>query len=147
MATEPSRFAVDFDVPVEVAFAYLIDPNNRPEWQSSLKRIEDLSGPTPQVGQTWTDVTGPGLRPAMETTVLEPPTTWTERGTWRGITAELTLRFAPTPTGCTVTAEADVSGRALLRPLGPIITVAAGFAVPGDLKRAARLLSERPSGQ
>lgn len=76
----------------------------------------------------------------METTVLDPPATWTERGTWRGISAELTLRFAPRDGGCTVTAEARVTGRGLLRPVGPLVTKAAGLAVPGDLARAARIL-------
>lgn len=83
----------------------------------------------------------------METTALEPNTSWTERGTWRGITAELTLRFSPREGGCTVSAEAAVHGRGLLRPLGPVITTLAGYAVPGDLKRASLLLSERASGQ
>jgi hypothetical protein len=133
--------SVDFDVPVEVAFDYLVDPRNRPQWQSSLRRIADLSDPVPQVGQTWTDVTAPGIRAAMETTVLDPNTSWTERGTWRGITAELTLQFAPREDGCTVTAEAQVHGRGLLRPFGPVITALARLAVPADLRRAAGLLS------
>ena len=133
--------AVEFDVPAEVAFAYLVDPRNRPLWQSSLRRIEDLSDPVPHVGQTWVDVTAPGMRPLMETTVLEPSTRWTEVGSWRGITAELTLRFVPRDGGCTVTAEASVHGRGLLRPVGPVITALAGLAVPGDLRRAAVLLS------
>jgi len=87
------------------------------------------------------------MRPAMETAALEPNTSWTERGTWRGIAAELTLRFAPRDGGSTVTAEAEVRGRGLLRPLGPVITTLAGYAVPGDLRRASLLLSERARGQ
>ena len=133
--------AIDFGVPAEVAYAYLVDPRNRPAWQSSLRRVEDVTPAEPVVGQTWIDVTSPGLRPAMETVALEPDTLWTERGTWRGITAELTLRFAPTEGGCTVTAEMSVRGRGLLAPLGPVITALAGLAVPADLKRAAGLLS------
>ena len=31
-----------FDVPAEVAFDYLVDPRHRPEWQSSLRRVEDV---------------------------------------------------------------------------------------------------------
>lgn len=139
--------SVHFGVPAEVAFGYLVDPRNRPAWQSSLRRVEDLSDEVPVVGQTWTDVTKPGLRAAMVTTVLEPHRTWTERGTWRGITAELTLRFVEEPLGCTVTAEVEVRGAGLLRPLGPVITAAGASAVPTDLKRAARVLSERTSGK
>jgi len=133
--------AVEFNVPAEVAFDFLVDPANRARWQSSLRRVEQVSPERPQVGQTWIDVTAPGLRPAMETTVLDRATTWTERGTWRGISAELTLRFAPRPGGCTVTAEMQVRGNGLLRPVGPVITALGKRAVPVDLRRAAALLS------
>ena len=132
---------VEFAVPDAVAFDFLVDPRNRPAWQSSLRRVEDVTPAEPVVGQTWIDVTSPGLRPAMETTELVPHTLWTERGTWRGITAELTLHFAPSEGGCTVTAETSVRGRGVLAPLGPVITAMAGLAVPADLKRAAGLLS------
>lgn len=138
---EVDRRSVDFPVPADVAFDYLVDPANRSQWQSSLRRVEAVEPTEPGVGQTWIDVTSPGMRPAMETTVYERATTWTERGTWRGISAELTLRFVPRAGGCTVTAEARVHGRGLLRPVGPVITAAARFAVPGDLTRAAKILS------
>jgi uncharacterized protein YndB with AHSA1/START domain len=133
---------VHFGVPAEVAFDYLVDPRHRPEWQSSLRRVEHVDG-DPRVGQAWVDVTGPGLRPAMETTALDRPTRWTERGTWRGVTATLTLRFAPEGAGCLVTAEASVTGRGPIRLLGPVIERSAALAVPGDLRRAAEILSRR----
>ena len=136
---------VAFDVPAEVAFDYLVDPRNRPQWQSSLRRVE-VTETEPRVGQTWVDVTSAGVRPAMETTVLDRPTTWTERGTWRGIQATLTLRFADRGGTCTVTAEAVVTGSGIAGLLGPALTRAAALAVPGDLERAARILSERPAG-
>ena len=86
---------VPFPVSREVAFDYLADPRHRPEWQSSLARVEDVDG-EPRVGQTWVDVTRPGLRPRMETTELDRPRRWAERGTWRGIAATLVLDFAQT---------------------------------------------------
>jgi hypothetical protein len=119
--------AVSFPVPCEVAFDYLVDPRRRAEWQSSLARVEGVDG-EPRVGQTWTDVTRPGLRPRMETTELDRPRRWTERGTWRGITATLTLDFAETATGCDVTATF-----AIARPL----RTPALWAVRSDLRRAA----------
>lgn len=134
---------VDFDVPVEVAFDFLVDPGNRADWQSSLRRVEDVTPAEPAVGQTWTDVTAPGFRPTMETTVLEPHRTWTERGTWRAVTAELTLTFEPHGTGCQVRAEATVRGPVV----GRVLTALAPYAINSDLKRAARILSERGSGQ
>jgi hypothetical protein len=133
---------VAFGVPADVAFDYLVDPRNRPQWQSSLRRVV-LVDDTVAVGQRWVDVTSAGVRPAMETTRLDRPVVWTERGVWRGIEATLTLRFADVPDGCRVTAEFVVRGRGPARPLGPLLTRLATLAVPGDLRRAARILSER----
>lgn len=136
--------SVRFEVPAEVAFAFLVDPANRPLWQSSLRRVEDVTPAAPAVGQTWTDVTSPGLRPAMVTTELEPPTRWTERGTWRRVSAELTLTFEPAADGgCLVRADATVSGPWV----GRVLTALAPYAIRGDLKRAARILLGRASGQ
>jgi uncharacterized protein YndB with AHSA1/START domain len=136
---------VAFDVPVEVAFDYLVEPGNRPRWQSSLRRVEHVQGEV-RSGQTWVDVTGPGVRAAMETTALDRPFSWAERGVWRGIEATLTLRFRPTGEGCETTAQVRVIGRGLARPLGPVLTRAAALAVPRDLRRAARILSEHSAG-
>lgn len=133
---------VAFDVPVEVAFDYLVDPRNRPEWQQSLRRVEGVDT-APSVGQTWVDVTRIGVRPSMETTELDRPTRWTERGSWRGVEAVLTLRFSPSDSGCLVTADACVTGRGIARFLGPVLGRVAAVAVPGDLARAARILSAR----
>ena len=105
---------VRFGVPVEVAFDYLVDPHHRPAWQSSLRRVEDVDG-EPRPGQTWTDVTKPGLRPAMRTDVLEWPRLWSESGTWRFVRADLTLRFeAIGEDAC------DVHYRFRVHALGPL---------------------------
>lgn len=122
---------VAFPVSREVAFDYLVDPRNRARWQSSLRRVEDVEG-EPRVGQTWTDVTRPGLRPRMETTELVRPRHWTERGTWRGITATLTLELADTATGCDVTATFVIT---------PLLRLPALWAVRSDLRHAASTFS------
>lgn len=132
--------SVRFGVPADVAFAYLVDPHHRPEWQSSLRRVEDVRPALPAVGQTWVDVTVPGPRPRMETTVLDRPRTWTEVGRWRGIDAELTLDFAPDGAGCRVTPTFRVTGRGPARPLAWVVDKFAVLAVLPDLCRAARTL-------
>lgn len=129
--------------PVEVVFDYLVEPRNRPAWQSSLARVDDVA-PGPAVGQTWVDVTVPGLRPRMETTELERPHRWTERGTWRGFAAELTLDFAPAPGGCVVEPTTILRASGAARPLSLLLSVLAPYAVRADLRRAARLLEDRP---
>jgi hypothetical protein len=131
---------VRFGVPVEVAFDYLAEPGNRPDWQSSLKAVEVLDEGPPCVGQRWYDVTRPGLRPLMELTELDRPRSWTERGTWRSFGAELTLDFEPDKDGCVVTARLRVTGPPVLSSMA---TGAARFAVRSDLRRAARLLEAR----
>ena len=126
-------------VPREVAFDYLVDPRNRPEWQSSLARVSAVDG-EPRVGQTWVDETRPGLKPRMRTTELDRPRRWSESGSWRFVRAELTLVFDDAPGGCTV------GYRFRIHALGPIGFALSGLAVRAvraDLRRAARILSSR----
>ena len=134
---------VRFGVPADVAFDYLVDPHRRPEWQSSLRRVEDVDTGAPRVGQRWVDVTVVGLRPRMETTALDRPRTWTEVGTWRGIDAVLTLAFTPDGDGCRVTPTFRVTGRGAARPLAWAVDRVAVLGVLPDLRRAARLLAAR----
>jgi Polyketide cyclase / dehydrase and lipid transport len=134
--------AVPFPVPAEVAFDYLADPANRPAWQSSLARVEKVTG-EPRIGQRWVDVTRPGLRPAMETTELDRPHRWAEIGRWRGLRAALALTFVADDPGCEVVFEFTVEGDGLLRPVGTALTAVAVPAVRADLRRAADILSRR----
>lgn len=133
------RVSVPFDAPAEIVFAYLTDPVNRPAWQSSLRRVEILDPGPPHEGQRWIDVTAPGLRPRMSTTVLDPPRRWVEHGEWRGVLLEGELLFTPSGAGCSVTATASFDGAAAWRPLLPALAAVAVGAVAGDLRRAARL--------
>jgi hypothetical protein len=132
-----------YAVPVHVAFTYLADPRNRPEWQSSLRTVELLDEGEPRVGQRWRDVTAARIVPEMVITELEPDVVWAETGTWRAIAADLTLRFAPHPEGCRVEVEFEVRGRGYLRPLGWAASRAGLFAVRSDLRRAGRILEKR----
>jgi Polyketide cyclase / dehydrase and lipid transport len=129
-------------VPAEVAFDYLVDPRNRPQWQSSLARVEQADG-EPRVGQRWIDVTRPGLRPAMETTELDRPRRWTECGRWRGFSATLTLVFEPADDGCEVRPSMRLDGSGVARPLARALGRVAPYAVRADLRRAAEVLSRR----
>ncbi|MEZ5097856.1 MAG: SRPBCC family protein [Nocardioides sp.] len=55
----PFTVEVVVEASAERAYAYLADPRNRPAWQSSLRRIESLSGEG-EAGSTWVDVTAAG---------------------------------------------------------------------------------------
>ncbi len=133
---------VRFDVSAEVAFDYLVDPHHRPEWQSSLRKVEHVNG-APRVGQRWIDVTVPGLRPRMETTVLDRPRTWTEVGSWHGIDAVLTLDFAEDGSGCLVTPTFRVTGRGPAFAPAYAVDRIAIFGVLPDLRKAASILRNR----
>jgi uncharacterized protein YndB with AHSA1/START domain len=132
-----------YAVPVHEAFAYLADPRHRPEWQSSLRRVELLDDGAPRSGMRWLDHTSVRMAPEMVITDFEPDVLWAETGRWRGIEADLTLRFAPHRDGCTVDAEFEVRGHGVLRPVGWAASRAGLFAVRSDLRRAGRILEAR----
>ena len=130
---------VAFPVSAEVAFDYLVDPTNRPQWQSSLARVSAVNG-APRAGQTWVDETKPGLKPRMRTTEYARPRRWSESGTWRSVRADLTLDFTPTADGCEVGYRFRIH---VLGPLGLAASYLSAPAVGADLRRAARNLARR----
>ena len=138
------RFTVEVTgpTPVAAAYAYLADPRTRPEWQSSLKAVEDVRG-SGEVGTTWTDVMGIGARPRMEITRAEPDRAWAETGRWRSFRMDLLLTFVPATVdgaeGTRLVAEVDLALPTALRPFGPLLKVAAPPAIGADLRKALRL--------
>lgn len=150
---------VQFDAPIDVTFDYLADPANRPEWQSSLRRIDDLrpiGDLAGDVGTSWTDVTVvPGVSPRMEVTACESRRRWQEIGRWRSVDAVLTLTFAERGGGDRHGGErdggTDVHAEAVLTVpavAGLVLSATrwpAAQAVRADLERAARLLAGRGS--
>jgi len=128
---------VDFAAPVADVYAYFIDPSRRPEWQSSLRRVDDVRGDG-GVGTTWLDVTAVGARPRMTTTVAEPGLAWAETGTWGGVAADLRLDFHPLAAGTRVVATFDLRTPKALAPLGLLLRRLAPIGIKGDLQRAAR---------
>lgn len=133
--------SVPYAVPVDVAFAYLADPRNRPEWQSSLRAVQMLDEGEPRVGQRWRDLTSARVVPEMVITAMEPDVLWSETGRWHGIEADLTLGFVQREGGCRVDAVLDVRGRGPLRPVAWAAAAAGVLAVRADLRNAARILS------
>ena len=128
---------------MDEAFDYLADPRNRPEWQSSLRRVELLDEGDPRVGMRWRDHTAVRVAPEMAITALEPEVLWAETGRWRAIEADLTLPFAPHRGGCSVDVEFEVRGRRRPASGGLAATRAGLLAVRSDLRRAGRILRAR----
>lgn len=126
-----------------MAYAYLSDPRNRPEWQSSLRSVTVPADEEPHLGQRWRETTSVGVRPQMEITEMEPPLVWAERGGWRGVSATLTLGFARTPRGCRVDISGDVTGRGPWSVPAVVAGRLAGIAVAADVRKAGRILERR----
>jgi uncharacterized protein YndB with AHSA1/START domain len=135
-----------FAQPPEVVFPYLADPLKRPEWQSSLRAVEMRDQGEPRVGMRWRDLTGPGFRPEMEITQLVPYRVWAETGSWRGVTAHLTLRFTAVGTGTRVTAEVEIRSEGLWRAVSAVVRRLAPAALAHDLGKANEVLMQRPTG-
>ncbi|MDP3894078.1 SRPBCC family protein [Nocardioides sp.] len=133
---------VDFGQPVSLVFGLLADPRRRPEWQSSLRRVEMLTPGEPGVGTRWHDVTAIGVRPLMEITTWETDRVWAERGSWRGLELTLDLRFASldAATRTRVTATVVTNAPGWRRPIGWGLSAMGPLAAKDDLRRAARLL-------
>lgn len=134
---------VEYDVPVGVAFAYLADPRNRPEWQSSLRAVDLLDEGEPRVGMRWLDLTSARIAPEMVITEMEPDVLWAETGRWKAIEADLTLGFSPRGDGCSVAVAFGVRARGLLRPIGWVATGVGLFAVRSDLRKAGRIMAAK----
>jgi uncharacterized protein YndB with AHSA1/START domain len=138
---------VTFRQPPDVVFTFLADPRNRPQWQSSLRAVDMRDEGEPRVGMRWRDLTSVGFRPDMSITTLTPYRVWSETGTWRGITADLTLRFTAVTDGTRVVAEVEVAGEGAWGLISTVLRHLAPAALGHDLERASRLLTERATGQ
>ena len=128
---------VDFAASAADVYAFFADPELRPSWQSSLRRVDDVQGDG-GVGTTWVDVTFAGVRPRMTTTLAEPGVAWAETGTWRGIEADLRLDLHPRAAGTRVVATFGLRVPRALAPVGFVLRRLAPLGVKGDLERAAR---------
>lgn len=135
------ELSLELPHPPPVLFPFLVDPSNRPLWQSSLRAVEGAGAPA--VGSTWHDVTRYGVRAAMQITELEPFRLFTEVGTWRGIDAVLTMRFVQSGAGTRVSVEGRLNGRGPFAPIAALGSRWVPATLRADLIRASELLTER----
>ena len=140
--------SVSFDAPPDEVFDYLVDPENRPQWQASLRAIADLMplGDHPgDVGTSWTDVTVvPCVRPRMDVVRSARPRRWVEIGQWRFVDAALVLTVDRASDGSTtVGARAVFTLPIVLAPVFIPLAVVVPPAVRLDLRSAASAITAR----
>ena len=135
---------VVLDAPVERVFAFLADPENRPRWQSSLRRVELITIDEPRVGTRWREQPiGLGWV-ELEIVRFERDRAWSERAELAFGTFTLTLRFTPEGASTRVHVDAELALRGAARLLGPGVRLVLPRAFASDLRRAGRILaSER----
>ena len=128
---------LDLSVAADVLYDYLTDPRRRPEWQASLRRVDDLRG-IGGLGSTWIDVTAVGARPAMRVSAAEPSRLWTEQGRWHGLAAELRLDLLAYAAGRTrLAATFSVTGTGWYALPAAVLERLAAPAIRADLVRGA----------
>lgn len=137
------RASVELPVPIEVAYSYLSDPRNRPEWQSSLRSVTVPSDEEPHLGQRWQETMMIGVRPRMEIVQFQRPVAWAERGAWRGVEMTLALTFEETNEGCVVVVDGTIVGRHLYALPATVAGRLAALAVGGDLRKVKKILGRR----
>ena len=130
---------LDAAVGAELLFDYLADVTRRPEWQASLRAITELRGDG-GLGTSWRDVTVAGARPLLEVTEFDRPRAWAERGSWRGLRAELRLVLkAHAPDRTRLTATFRIVGTGAYALPAAVLQRLAGPAIRADLRRAVGL--------
>jgi hypothetical protein len=129
--------------PVARAFDYLADPRHRPEWQSSLRRVEMLSEQTAGVGTRWRDVTWLGVSPELRVVTHEPQQAWAEEGRWRGITASLLIIFVAQGDETDLEMSVRLRGTGIWRLPAAVAGLLTPAALRSDLARADRILASR----
>ncbi|WP_324290148.1 SRPBCC family protein [Gordonia sp. SL306] len=128
-------------------FDYLVDPENRPRWQSSLRRIEDLSPVGDRAGGTgtsWRDITlVPWVRPHLEVVECAAPLRWREIGRWWFVDASLSLAVSALPDGRTeVRARAYLTVPLVLAASALALKMLAPSALRADLHLAASIVGD-----
>lgn len=142
-----ATYSLTIAAPPRAVFDYLSDPRRRPEWQASLRTVEMVEPGEIGVGTRWVDHTVVGVRPRLRIVEMRAPDgpdrpgVWGEVGEWRGLRADLTLRFHDAGSDRTLlTWSLALHGSAGWRPLRRALQALAPSAVSSDLRRAARLL-------
>ena len=138
-----TRVEVTLRQPVERVFAYLADPRNRPDWQSSIRSLEMIDEGEPRVGMRWRERAAGFGTFDMEIATLEPNRVWAERGSSRLASIHLELRFTDLGDTTRVALEATIDLRGPLSLLEPVQPLVLRPLMRADLRRAGDRIGAR----
>ena len=114
-----TQASIDIQRPVDVVFAYLIDPRHRAEWLSGTAEVEELTPGPIAIGKRWRFNARPrGKQVTIETEVVafEPGRRLTERIVKGPLSGEISATFESVGSATRVTAQAvDVKLNGALR--------------------------------
>jgi uncharacterized protein YndB with AHSA1/START domain len=118
--------SIEIDRRPEDVFSYLLDPSHLPDWQESAVAVRRLDDGPVSVGSRVVVTRRVGSRDremTNELTELNPPSSWTVRGTDTAIRATAKGRIEPVANGerSRVTIELDFKGRGIGKLLVPLV--------------------------
>ena len=134
---------VPMTAPREALFRTLCDPLLRPRWQRSLRSVELESAGLLQLGSRWRERTKLGPEFAMQITAHDAPRLWAERGTSKGLAAELAVRLEPERDGTRFYLELSLTLPRLLSPFGVLAKPLVARELRADLERLDTLATSR----
>ncbi len=131
----------------DAAFAYMADARNFAEWDPGVRSSTLVRGEQPGPGAAFEVVVNAGPRTmtlTYEVVEWEPPRRLVLRGETRSIRSNDTVRIDATDTGSTVTYDAELDLRGLLRLFDPLLGLS--FRKIGDRAAAGlRRVLEDPT--
>lgn len=142
------RFALErtLAVPLPDVYAYLAEPKNRPEWQSTLRSVEMLTEGETGIGTRWREnAIGFGTS-EMEIVVFEPNRAWGERAKSPFGDAEVVLRFEPAGDGQEATRVRLEAALEVSRLVAPAARLVLSTIFRHDLARAEKIVRSRRKG-
>jgi uncharacterized protein YndB with AHSA1/START domain len=141
---------VEVDRPPEVAFAFVIDPSQFPQWQPTVV-AGALDRDPPAVGAVCTTSRkiGGGVREIhSQITECNPPRRWADHGIDGPIRGAVTVDVAPLDGGTRsrITIGVDFEGHGIGKLLVPLVVRRQAAAeMPGNMQRLKQALESGPS--
>jgi uncharacterized protein YndB with AHSA1/START domain len=136
------EFALGLKHPVDAVFDYLSDPDNRPQWQSSLQAIERVDEGPPRLGTRWREA--PPLLGTFDMEIVEFETNrrWAEQLSGRSAVGRVTLEFSSEGSdGTTLRVRGEIQLRGPYRLGEPLVARLLPRLMRRDLLSVDQLLA------